>query len=75
MFAQATATAQSHIILSDPLSTNIRNFPVTRTGTKIYQFKDGAYHMTNLGDSGFAVVLHESLPSGPFGYTLTMVVF
>jgi serine/threonine protein kinase len=70
--AQATATAQSHIILSDPLSTNIRNFPVSTSGTKIYQFKGGAYHMTNLGDSGIAVVLQESLPNGPIGYTLTM---
>ena len=70
--ARATATAQSHIILSDPLSTNIRNFPVSTSGTKIYQFKDGAYHMTNLGDSGIAVVLQESLPNGPIGYTLTM---
>jgi serine/threonine protein kinase len=72
MVAQATATAQSHIILSDPLSTNIRNFPVSTSGTKIYQFKNGAYHMTNLGDSGIAVVLQESLPNGPIGYTLTM---
>ena len=72
MLAQATATAQSHIILSDPLSTNIRNFPVSTSGTKIYQFKNGAYHMTNLGDSGIAVVLQESLPNGPIGYALTM---
>src|SRR5439155_18685345 len=72
MAAQATATAQSHIILSDPLSTNIRNFPVTTSGTKIYVFKDGAYHMTNLGDSGIAVVLQQSLPNGKMGYTLTM---
>jgi serine/threonine protein kinase len=70
--AQATATAQSHIILSDPLSTNIRNFPISTSSTKIYQFKDGAYHMTNLGDSGIAVVLQESLPNGPIGYTLTI---
>jgi serine/threonine protein kinase len=72
MMAQATAVAQSHIIISDPLSTNIRNFPVSTSGTKIYVFKDGAYHMTNLGDSGIAVVLQESLPNGPIGYTLTM---
>jgi serine/threonine protein kinase len=72
MLAQATATAQSHIILSDLLSTNIRNFPVSSSSTKIYQFKNGAYHMTNLGDSGIAVVLQESLPNGPIGYTLTM---
>jgi serine/threonine protein kinase len=72
VLAQATATAQSHIILADPLSSNIRNFPESTGGTKIYQFKDGAYHMTNLGDSGIAVVLQESLPKGPIGYTLTM---
>src|SRR5260370_15115924 len=72
VLAQATATAQSHIILSDPLSTNIRNFPVSTNGTKIYEFKDGAYHMTNLGVSGIAVVLQESLPKGPIGYSLTM---
>jgi serine/threonine protein kinase len=70
--AQATATVQAHIILSDPLSTNIRNFPVSTSGTKIYVFKDGAYHMTNLGDSGIAVVLQATLPNGPMGYTLTM---
>ncbi len=72
MVAQATATAQAHIILFDPLSTNIRNFPVSTSGTKIYVFKDGAYHMTNLGDSGIAVVLQESLPNESIGYTLTM---
>lgn len=71
-FAKATATAQSHIILSDPLSSNIRNFPISTSGNKIYVFKGGAYHMTNLGDSGIAVVLQETLPHGPIGYTLTM---
>ncbi len=70
--AQATSTAQAHIILMDPLSTNIRNFPISTGGTKIEVFKDGAYHMTNLGDSGLAVVLQETLPTGPIGYTLTM---
>jgi hypothetical protein len=72
MIAKATATSQAHIIISDPLSTNIRNFPVSTSGTKLYVFKDGAYHMTNLGASGIAVVLQETLPKGPIGYTLTM---
>jgi serine/threonine protein kinase len=70
--ARASATAQAHIILSDPLSTNIRNFPVSTSGTKLYVFKDGAYHMSNLGDNGIAVVLQATLPNGPIGYTLTM---
>jgi hypothetical protein len=73
MVAQAIAMAQAHIVLSDPLSTNIHNFPVSTSGTKIYIFKDGAYHMTNLGDSGgIAVVLQATLPNVPLGYTLTM---
>jgi serine/threonine protein kinase len=72
MISKATATAQSHIIVSDPLSSNIRNFPVSTGGTKVYQFKDGAYHMTNLGTSGIAVVLQQALTNGPIGYTLTM---
>jgi serine/threonine protein kinase len=70
--AQATATAQLHTILSDPLSSNIRNFPISSGGNKIYVFKNGAYHMTNLGDSGIAVVLQETLPKETIGYTLTM---
>jgi serine/threonine protein kinase len=70
--AQATATAQTHVILTDPLSANIRNFPVSTSGTKLYEFKGGAYHMTNLGNSGIAVVLQATLPNGPIGYTLTM---
>ena len=72
MAAKATAIALSHIILSDPLATNIHNFPISTSGTKVYVFKDGAYHVTNNGDSGIAVVLEETLPGGPIGYTLTM---
>jgi hypothetical protein len=70
--AKATAIAQSHIILSDPLATDIHNFPISTSGTKIYVFKGGAYHITNNGDSGIAVVLEETLPGGSIGYTLTM---
>jgi len=38
----------------------------------MYVFKDGAYHITNLGNEGLAVILQETLPSGPIAYTLTM---
>lgn len=70
--AQPTGTARTDIILSDPLSQNIHNFPVGSTPTRIYQFKDGAYHITNLGKDGIAVVLQVSLPTMPLGYSLTM---
>src|SRR5258708_13834996 len=72
MAEKATAIALSHIILSDPLATNIHNFPISTSGTKVYVFKDGAYHVTNNGDSGIAVVLEETLPGGSIGYTLPM---
>jgi serine/threonine protein kinase len=70
--AQATATAQAHRILFDPLSQNIHNFPISTSGTKISVFKNGAYHVTNQGSSGIAIILPENLPAGPIGYTLTM---
>src|SRR5258708_10280661 len=72
MAAQATATAQSHIILSDSLASNIHNFPISTSGSKIYVFSHGAYHITNNGNRGLAVVLEETLPRGPLGYKLTM---
>ena len=72
MAAQATATAQANIILSDSLNQNIHNWPTGTSSTKMYVFKDGAYHITNLGNEGLAVILQETLPGGPIAYTLTM---
>ena len=68
--AQATATAQANIILSDPLSTNIHNWLVTPPD--VYVFKGGAYHITDRGNNGRAAVLLGQSFSGPIGYTLTM---
>ena len=70
--AQATATADANIILSDPLSQNIHNWPSSPTATAIYAFTGNAYHITNLGDTGTAVVLQEKSFDGPIVYTLTM---
>ncbi len=70
--AQATATAQSNIILSDALDQNYHNWPTSNSGTKLYQFKGGAYHISNLSDQGVAVVLQAGLYSQPIGYQLTM---
>ncbi len=70
--AQATATANANIILSDPLSQNIHNWPSSPTATANYVFTGGAYHITNLGDTGTAVVLPAVSYTGPIGYTLTM---
>lgn len=70
--AQATATAQSNIILSDTLDQNYHNWPISTSGSKLYVFKNGAYHITNLGNAGIAVVLQAGPYSQPIGYQLTM---
>ncbi len=68
--AQATATARANVILDDPLSTNTNNW--LTTPAKVYAFKDGAYHITDLGDNGRATVLQSAPFAGAIGYTLTM---
>ncbi len=70
--AQATATAQAGLILSDPLSQNIRNLPEGSSATRTFIFKNGAYHVTNLGKEGVAVVVPYTLPNVPLTYQLTM---
>jgi serine/threonine protein kinase len=72
LVAQATATVDSNIILSDPLSQNIHNWPNLPTHNASYAFTGGAYHITNLGTTGTAVVLQDKNFSEPIGYTLTM---
>ncbi len=68
--AQVTATAQVNTILFDPLSTNTHNW--LTTPANVYAFKDGAYHITDIGDSGRATVLQGKAFSSPLGYALTM---
>jgi hypothetical protein len=68
--SQLTATAQANIILSDPLSQNIHNW--LTSPPDVYAFKDGAYHITDRGNSGRATVLQGRTFAGPLGYTLTM---
>jgi flagellar basal body-associated protein FliL len=68
--AQATATTQANIVLSDPLSTNIHNWLVTPPD--VYAFKNGAYHITDRGNNGRAAVLLGQSFTEPVGYTLTM---
>ena len=70
--AHATANAQANIILQDPLDQNYHNWPVSTTGSKIYVFKNGAYHVTNLGNDGIAVVLQAGPYNQPIGYQMTM---
>ncbi len=70
--AQATATAEANTILSDSLSTNIRNLPEGTSSTRAFAFKNGAYHVTNLGKQGVAVVVPFALPNIPMVYQLTM---
>lgn len=68
--AKATATAQANIILYDSLSSNINGW--LTTPPDVYAFKDGAYHITDRGNSGRATVLQGQDFTGSLGYTLTM---
>jgi len=73
MTAQAAATVNANIILLDPLSQNIHNWPIASSGSMIYLFKDGAYHITdNDNTRGAPAILPDLKLDGPFAYTLTM---
>jgi serine/threonine protein kinase len=67
--AEVQATAQSNLILSDPLSQNTNNWPVNAPNET---FKDGAYHVYNTGGNAVAVVLPQQSFNMPNAYTLTM---
>jgi len=66
---QATATAQANVILSDPLDKNIHNW--LTSPADVYAFKNGAYHITDHGDTGAAVALPARTFDDPLAYTLT----
>lgn len=66
--ALAQATIEANQILSDPLSHNIHNLPVSRNEF----FSGGAYHIQNTEGSAVAVVLPDQPFNIPNAYTLTM---
>jgi len=71
--AQAMATADANIILVDPLSQNIHNWPLATTGSMLYIFEDNAYHITdNDSKQGAPAILPDELLQGSFAYSLTM---
>src|ERR1700694_2377264 len=71
--AHAMATLEANTILYDPLSQNIRNWPVATSGTVLYQFMDGAYHITNNDPSRVALaILQGETITQPYAYSLTM---
>lgn len=73
MTAQAEATADANLILSDPLARNIHDWPTTSSGSMIYTFKDGAYHIIDNDDTrAVPAVLPGVILKDPFAYTLTM---
>lgn len=71
--ARATATVQANIILTDPLSENIHNWPISTTGNKQYFFSGAAYHIFDNqdGQSAPSILQGENIV-GPMAYTLTM---
>ena len=71
--AHATATVQANIILLDPLSENIHNWPIQTAGNKEYFFSGGTYHIFDNanGQSAPSILNGESIV-GPMVYSLTM---
>src|SRR5258708_1812998 len=71
--AQARATANANIILTDPLSRNIHDWPVLTSCPMKYDFVDGANHITNNDSTRESPAILPGLTlKGPFVYTLTM---
>lgn len=66
--ALAQATASSNLILSDPLTQNINDWPISANE----QFTGGAYHINNTGNSAVAVDLPQQSFNMPNAYALTM---
>ena len=71
--AQATAIMQANIILTDPLSENIHNWPIATSGNKEYFFSGGAYHILDNDNrqSAPSILAGENIV-GPMVYTLTL---
>ncbi|HEU0003743.1 MAG TPA: protein kinase [Ktedonobacteraceae bacterium] len=71
--ARAQASVDANTIYSDSLAQNIRSWPEATSGPVLYQFKDGAYHITNNDPTRVATAIlpGENL-SQPYVYTLTM---
>lgn len=71
--ARAQASVDANTIYSDSLAQNIRSWPEAASGPVLYQFKDGAYHITNNDPTRVATAIlpGENL-SQPYVYTLTL---
>lgn len=66
--AIAQATAASNLILSDPLTQNINDWPISANE----RFTGGAYQIDNTGNSAVAVDLPQQSFNMPNNYALTM---
>lgn len=73
--AQAQATVDANTVLSDPLTQNVHNWPVSGTGAQLYAFKDGTYHITNNDTRAAIALLPDEEMTGArdsFTYTLSL---
>ncbi len=71
---QASPTAT--VILEDALNQNVHNWPFATGGSRLFVFKNGAYHITDNDDTNMAVAILPDAPapllSDTLSYTLTM---
>lgn len=66
--ARAQATVDANVILTDALSENIHNFPISKNEF----FQNNAYHIANTDGNAVAVVLAGQVFTIPNAYTLSM---
>ncbi|MBV9019296.1 MAG: serine/threonine protein kinase [Ktedonobacteraceae bacterium] len=74
--ATANTTIAANTLLVDPLRENIHNWPVSTTGSSLYVFKDGAYHITDQDehDSATVILPDQMLPTScVYGLTLNEI--
>ncbi|MBV9231807.1 MAG: protein kinase [Chloroflexi bacterium] len=70
---RADATAQANIILTDPLTENGHNWPISSSGSQVFVFKDGAYHILNNDYLHPAIaLLPDAIFTGPIVYTISL---
>ncbi|WP_322480783.1 hypothetical protein [Thermogemmatispora sp.] len=74
--AVVKGTPTPAVVMEDPLDQNIHNWPVTTSGSRLFIFKNGAYHIINNDDNNMAVAILPDAPgpllSTSLAYTLTM---
>lgn len=71
--SDATATATSTVLFSDPLSQNIHGWPLSNnSGISQYIFENGAYHIINESNNTTIALAQQDFTATRLSYQITM---